>query len=143
MLYVNPLVNSRELEVTRPDSPERRKQALQEFEHLLAFQLLREMRKTVPKNELVGDSPESDYYNEMMDDFMAGQMARSGQLGVAKMMEEQMMRSSTRLPAGSPGRLEPINALESLRAAGESRFSTVAPINIPAAMATAVSQVEN
>jgi Rod binding domain-containing protein len=143
MLYVNPLTNSKTLGMSQPNSPERRKQALQEFEHLLAFQLLREMRKTVPKNDLMGNSTESDYYDEMMDDFLAGQMANSGQLGVAKLMEEQLLRGMGKLPEGSPGNDKAEDSLEALRAAGGSRIHDVVPINLPAAMAGAEPQAEN
>ena len=123
MLYVNPLVSQQALQRTVPESPERRREALQEFEHLLAFQLLREMRKTVPENQLFGKSFASDFYHEMMDDFLAGQLAKSGQLGVARAIADQLEFA---------GRVAQRDILGRLRPATESSKSATLPINTPA-----------
>jgi len=109
MLYVNPMAGSNPVlsargnsAVFRPDArgdqpaPAREKAALQEFERLFLGQLLREMRKTVPENSLFGKSSEQEFAEEMMDDQMAGEMAKSGQFGIAKQMEAQMkLRAAT------------------------------------------------
>jgi len=126
MLYVNPLVSQQALQRTPPESPERRKEALREFEHLLAFQLLREMRKTVPKNELFGHSFASEYQTEMMDDFIAGQWAQSGQLGVAQTMERQLDNAAMAARRDIQGRLMPFT-----ESAKSSKPATM-PINTSA-----------
>jgi peptidoglycan hydrolase FlgJ len=91
MLYVNPLVGG-DLGKTAaaPSSPQRDKKVLQEFERLFLFQMLREMRKTIPKSTLFQEDSQKDFYDEMMDDTMAGQLANSGQFGLAKLMEAQI-----------------------------------------------------
>lgn len=95
MLYVNPMESS----VARlggpglragKDTPEREKAALEEFERVFLFQLLREMRRTVPEDSLFGKSATNDYMQEMLDDHYAGVMAKSGQFGIAQQMATQM-----------------------------------------------------
>lgn len=94
MLYVNPMETGTThlAKPIRPgkQDPEREKVALQEFERVFLFQLLREMRSTVPENTLFGKSATNDYMQEMLDDHYAGVMAKSGQFGIAKQMEAQM-----------------------------------------------------
>ena len=92
MLYVNPMVGlseARSQSVIRGSSG-RQKLALQEYEHYFLFSLLQEMQKTVPQSELFGSGPELGYYQDIMNDTLSGEMAKSGQMGIAKMMAEQM-----------------------------------------------------
>jgi Rod binding domain-containing protein len=133
MLYVNPMVGQQALQRAVPESPERRKEALQEFEHLLAFQLLREMRKTIPKNDLFGRSFASGYYDELMDDYLAGQLAKSGQLGVARMLEMQLDQT---------GRAAQRDVMGRLKSAAVSSIPTPMPIITPAADAGTARQTE-
>lgn len=100
MLYVNPMesATARASDAFREkigrDSldagPAREKKALQEFERIFLFQMVREMRKSVPKDALFGDSSQQQFMDEMLDDHLAGQMAASGQFGIAKQMEQQL-----------------------------------------------------
>lgn len=91
MLYVNPLA---ERMIPPADgalnSAKRRHEVLQQFEQLLVYQMLHEMRKSVPQGGLFEKSSTMQYYEEMQDDFCAGQLARSGQLGITKLMEAQI-----------------------------------------------------
>ncbi len=91
MLYVNPLQDASfaRTDPARLDALQRR-QALEEFERVFLYQLLRQMRKTVPESSLFGKSSQREYFEEMMDDVLAGEMARSGQFGVAALLEEQL-----------------------------------------------------
>jgi len=90
MLYVNPM----EMQLTRAqgglESPERRKAALQELEHSFLFTLLQEMRKGMTETLSGPASQERDLYTEMLDDGLSAEMARSGQLGLARQMEQSM-----------------------------------------------------
>jgi Rod binding domain-containing protein len=91
MLYVNPITAANTTGINIASSPEgKQKLALQELEHFFLFTLVSEMRKTSPTFSGLQEGPESDFYNEMFDDALSGQMAKSGQLGVAKMIEEQI-----------------------------------------------------
>ena len=91
MLYVNPLGtgNATRIDLTK-DPGAKQKVALEELEHLFLFTLLQEMRKTVPILEETEGGPERGLYNEMLDDALSGQMASSGQVGIAKQIEEQL-----------------------------------------------------
>ncbi len=91
MLYVNPIAN---LDAYRdaglPDNLVRRKAALQELERLFAFSLVQEMRKSVPEDGLLGHPAQRRLFDEMLDDALAGAMAKSGQLGLARQIESQL-----------------------------------------------------
>lgn len=91
MLYVNPvdsLQNARFEQV--PSDKAREKEALQEFERLFLYTLLKEMRKTVPEEGLLDNPSTTRVYKDMLDDAWAGEMVRSEQLGIARAMEAQM-----------------------------------------------------
>jgi Rod binding domain-containing protein len=96
MLYVNPLGTQDWARVQSSadgasgDNQVREKAVLQELEHLFLFTLLQEMRKTVSIAGESEKSPGSDLYDEMLDDALSGSMASSGQVGVAKQIEEQL-----------------------------------------------------
>lgn len=92
MLYVNPpsQVEYRPATALKPGSAAREAETLKEYEQLFLFQMLKEMRKTVPENALLDGGSRQAYFEEMLDDFLAGEMAASGQLGVAKQMAQQL-----------------------------------------------------
>src|SRR5690606_35225994 len=91
MLYVNPQASaSFRTHPGMPNSPAREAQALQEFERLFLFQMLKEMRKTIPDGGLFQGGMKQEYFEEMMDDFLAGEMAASGQLGIARQMAAEL-----------------------------------------------------
>ncbi len=93
MITVNPFVTGLRAESSAPaNTAAREKQALQEFERVFVYKLLREMRNTVTRNGLLGDSPAQRMFEEMLDDLHAKEMAQSGQLGLANQMQEQITR---------------------------------------------------
>jgi hypothetical protein len=91
MLYVNPQAQAgfKSMELT-PGAKGRETEALKQYEQLFLFQMLKEMRKTVPDYGFFDSGGQKAYFEEMMDDFLAGEMASSGQLGVAKQMAQQL-----------------------------------------------------
>ncbi len=117
MLYVNPMESAtarasdsfRASMATKGKQPDlaKEKKALQEFERLFLFQMVREMRKTVPKDALFGASSQTEFMDELLDDHMAGQMAASGQFGIAKQMEQQM-HQLRRSASAAPADLKPL-----------------------------------
>lgn len=115
MLYVNPMAS---VQLYRQDPAARQKvreaQAFTEFERVFLYQLLQEMRKTVPKSSLFGRSSQQDYFEEMLDDHLAGQISESGQFGLAKQMLEQMKLSMARTA--------PINKADAMNAPAGRRF---------------------
>jgi peptidoglycan hydrolase FlgJ len=91
MLYVNPLDAPRTYEngALSEDSA-RRRIALQEMEQYFARLLLREMRASIPEDGIFPRSAQRRHFEDMLDDALSAEMARSGQLGLAKMLEEQL-----------------------------------------------------
>ena len=87
MLYVNPLSALETAAASGQDSPARDKVAFQEMERLFLFTLMREMRKTIPEDGLLGGGQERAIYEEMLDDSLSGQWAARGELGIAQQME--------------------------------------------------------
>ena len=67
------------------------KKATQQFEGYFLHQLLTEMRKTVPKDTLLGDDGNGqEIFQDMMDQTLSGSMSERGDLGMAKMMYDQL-----------------------------------------------------
>lgn len=102
MLYVNPQAEAGfRGAALSPGAATRETQALQEFEQLFLYQMLKEMRNTVPEGGLLGDGMKKGHFEEMMDDFLAGEMAASGQLGIAREMAAQLHAKTGDLPPHS------------------------------------------
>ena len=91
MLYVNPMQTSglgqQPLE-TRSET--RQQEALGEMERLFAYMLLKEMRKSIDADDLFGGGQQRQFFEEMLDDVFAGEIAESGQWGIASQMSEQL-----------------------------------------------------
>lgn len=124
MLYVNPMdaragaaVDTYRNGIGRAGAksdPAKEKKALEEFEHLFLFQLVREMRKGVPEDPLFGKSGQTDYMEEMLDDHYAGVMAASGQFGIAKEMASQI-HAFKKPEDFTPAPLRPLGKHEHIR----------------------------
>ena len=61
-----------------------------DFESLFVRQILKEMRKTIPKNGFLEQSNSTRMYMEMGDDALAKEIAQQGGLGVADLVFEQL-----------------------------------------------------
>ena len=67
------------------------KKAAQGFESYFLHQMLTEMRKTVPDDKLLGDDGHGkEIFQDMMDQTLSDSMSRRGDLGMAKMMYDQL-----------------------------------------------------
>jgi flagellar protein FlgJ len=70
------------------------KKATQQFEAYFLDELLKEMRKTVPKDTLLKDqSNQQEIFRDMMDQDMADNMSKRGDFGLGKMMYDQLSAS--------------------------------------------------
>ena len=70
------------------------KKATQQFEGYFLHELLKEMRKTVPKDSLIKDDGNGqDIFQDMMDQTLSDSMSSRGDLGMAKMMYDQLAPS--------------------------------------------------
>jgi len=67
------------------------KKATQQFESYFLHQLLKEMRKTVPEDGLLADDGQGkEIFQDMMDQTLSDSMSSRGDLGMAKMMYDQL-----------------------------------------------------
>ena len=91
MFYVTPpeLMHAQARGFERDSAPLQRT-ALRELDHYFAFMLVREMRKTVPREALFGGGLQQEVYEEMLFDALSAEIAKTGRLGVAKQVEEQL-----------------------------------------------------
>ena len=70
------------------------KKATQQFEGYFVNELLKEMRKTVPKDTLVKDDGDGqEIFQGMMDQTLSEAMSSRGDIGMAKMMYDQLAPS--------------------------------------------------
>ncbi|MBP8128047.1 MAG: rod-binding protein [Candidatus Hydrogenedentes bacterium] len=95
MLYVNPLETGYGARVDAAlKGAAREGRAVEEFERFFLYTLLREMRRTVPRDDLWGDSQARQVAEDMLDDVLAGEMAKSGQMGLGKQIQEQLRQQA-------------------------------------------------
>lgn len=91
MLYVNPIAASYASSGADPEAQAARdSQAVKELEQFFVLQLLKEMRKSIPKDGLFPSGFESETYDEMLDDAFSKEITESGQFGISKLIEEQL-----------------------------------------------------
>ena len=64
-------------------------QACRDFESLFVQQLLKEMRKTVPRDGLMNGGQAEQMYSEMLDGEMARQISNQGGIGLAPIIFAQ------------------------------------------------------
>jgi len=70
------------------------KKATEQFEGYFLHQLLTEMRKTIPKDTLLADDGNGkQIFQDMMDQTVSENMSKRGDLGMAKMMYDQLAPS--------------------------------------------------
>ena len=67
------------------------KKATQQYESYFMHELLKEMRKTIPQDKLVADDGNGqDIFRDMMDQTLSDSMSQRGDLGLAKLMYNQL-----------------------------------------------------
>ena len=66
------------------------KKACQDFEAIILQQMLTAMRKSVPKDELVGSSFSQDMYQSLYDEALAKDMASGKGIGLADVLFQQL-----------------------------------------------------
>lgn len=90
LLYVNPVSASLRTTDAEALTGAKRRVALEELEHFFAFTLLKEMRKSMPEGGIFKRTPALDMQQELLDDALSGAMAKAGQLGIARMVDQQL-----------------------------------------------------
>ena len=101
MLYVNPLTSQANyMDGATSVADAKRKTAFRELEQYFAKELLKELRASVKEEGIFTGGPAQEFFEDMRDDAMSADMARSGQLGIAKMLEDQMRIQDVRKNIG-------------------------------------------
>lgn len=114
----------------REDSPQAIRQVARQFESLLTHMLLKSMREAKLGDGL-GDSQETEFYQDMFDQQLALQLSQGKGLGLADMLVQQLTKSGL---AGTKGAHAPV--AEAARAAPAS--SVPAPVAAPTTAGAAV-----
>jgi peptidoglycan hydrolase FlgJ len=69
----------------------------QDFEALVVGMMLKSMRETVGKDKLTGGGHGEDVYRSMLDqEYAATAVKRGGGMGLAKMIEKDIIRQESR-----------------------------------------------
>ena len=75
---------------------QKRKKAADELEGYFVHQMITEMRKTIPKDDLTGGNQfASDIYYDMLDEQMSQQIVQSGGFGYSKQIVKAMEKNGT------------------------------------------------
>jgi flagellar protein FlgJ len=75
------------------------KKVAQDFEALFVGMMLKSMRSTVGKNTLTGGGHGEEAYQSMLDqEYAAAAVKRNGGLGLAKLIEKDIIRQESRSP---------------------------------------------
>ncbi len=93
------------------------KEAAQQFESYYIFMMLKEMRKTVPKDGLLSSGLGHDTYISMYDEAMAEEMSKTGTLGLSDALIEQYRRS-----AAVGGNVVPLKLPEGISEKGQEEL---------------------
>ena len=72
------------------DDPVRLRGAAKELEAYFIHTLMREMRKTIPKNSILSGGKTEEIFQDFLDEELAGQLARSNRLGLADQIFESL-----------------------------------------------------
>jgi flagellar protein FlgJ len=85
------------------------KKAAQEFETMFTSMMLKEMRSTAGPDKLTGGGRGEEIFQSLLDQEYASAIARQGSIGLAKVIEQQLLDTMSRtsnaagVNASSPG----------------------------------------
>jgi Rod binding domain-containing protein len=83
-----PMKEATEVTPSKRQNEAKLNDACQQFESLFLSQILKEMKKSIPKAE--GEGKDKEMYDEMMYEEIAKSMASSGGIGMANILYQQM-----------------------------------------------------
>ena len=77
------------------DDPKRMEKTCKDFESLFVNYLMKEMRNTIPENELFGGGSAEKIYTTMLDGEVAKHVSRHGGIGLANILYDQMAQKNS------------------------------------------------
>ncbi len=75
------------------ENPQKLKEVCQEFESFFIYYMLKTMRQTVPKSDLLGGGMAKEIYTSMLDEQLAQKVAKAGGIGLAKILLRQFEKA--------------------------------------------------
>lgn len=63
-----------------------------DFESLFLLQMLKSMRKTIPKTGFLGEGQEKQIFESLFDEELSKNIAKRGGLGLGKILYKQMVK---------------------------------------------------
>ncbi len=81
----------------KSSDPTTLEEACRDFEALFIKQMLDSMRKTVPESGMMDGGMAEDVFEDMLYDEYSKLMARTADLGIAEMMQQQLTKKYTSL----------------------------------------------
>ena len=85
----------------------------EQFEAHFLQQMMKSMRDTVEKSELV-EQGNMEMYQDLMDKEVANKMVQRGGIGVANMLEKQMLKQNSELSTQDALKLRPVMPTEAM-----------------------------
>jgi len=76
---------------------EKLKEACQDFESIMLQMVYKEMKKTIPESEAIPEDSGREIYQSMLDEKLIGKASNSTQIGLGKMLYEQMSKNIDRI----------------------------------------------
>ena len=130
----------------RDDPQASLKAAAQEFESMMLQMLMKSMRDATPSDGLMS-SDQTRFYTTILDQQMAQNLSGTGSLGFAKLIEQQLGRTTaSALPLDSTSSLEALQQsllhYQRLQTQGAERIRSTAAVNGPTANAEPGSNEE-
>ncbi len=89
--------NIKMVEKNKISSDENLRQVCQDFESIFISYMLKSMRKTIPKTDLIQDKTSYDIYTSMMDDEIANAIAKGQGIGLADAIYRQLKEKSSKV----------------------------------------------
>ena len=68
------------------------KKACADFESIFVYYILKSMKKSMPQNDLFGNTQEQQVYKSMADQAMSENLARGKGMGLGKLLYNQLSR---------------------------------------------------
>ncbi|MDW7675764.1 MAG: rod-binding protein, partial [Bacillota bacterium] len=79
-------------EAQKSNNDEKLKEACQQFESYFLNQMLKGMKNTIPKNDMMPKSYAREIYEGMLDEQYSESMSKAGGIGLAKMLYDDLSK---------------------------------------------------
>ncbi len=79
--------------LARRDRAAALKEACRDFEAFFIYQLLKDLRRTIPKGDFLPQAPGKEVYQSLFDQEVAREISQSGGLGLADVLYQQLLPS--------------------------------------------------